>query len=142
MAKAPADLLDPVGELEPTVLWKGATLAQVKKRLQGYLDDGYGKADVQALEAAADQDAAAVQWAYYRAYAAVYRQMVRRPSTIDVTNEGSSGTLLTQITLMGQLADQALAAYEAIIAEATAPEIVEVRADPRGSVTVPLRFTF
>ncbi len=135
MPIGPDDLLDPVGDLDPKVLWPRQSSTRTTAKLTGYLDSAYALPAVAALDAAL-RDTPARQWAYYRAYGAVYQQMVRRPASIDVTNRGSTSILSAQIEMMKELRDQALAAFtDAVVA---VPVVVALA--PRESYSATVQF--
>lgn len=132
------DLLEPKGAVNPSALFPGESATKVEARLEAYLADGYSQAS--DLAAGSEQDEAARQWAYYRARDARYQVMVAKASTVDVAGEGSKSYLVTQITLMGELRDQALAAFKAILDAAVEvePEVPAMRS----SYSAPIQFRF
>ena len=110
MALSPEDLRDPLGLLDAAVLWPGQSLDTVDARLQAYLDEAVTK--TAAFTDTTDQVEAQKQWAYFRAYDAVYQRLVSLPSTVAFQDEGSGSYLVTQMQLMKERRDDARAAFE------------------------------
>lgn len=105
-----------MGQLQPDVLWPkkrgGYDVAEVTKLLEGYLAEAETKvADLDEV----DQNDAARQWCYYRAYADVLVAMARLPSSVTADGEGSASTSADQRDLIRQLRDQALSEFEALL---------------------------
>lgn len=133
MAVTAAQLLLPAGRLNPDALWPSLDEEDVNALLSAFIAEG-------ATQAAADEqedlDAATKLWAYYRAYLAKYEDMVATPASVETPNQGGHQYLVTQMTLMQDLANAALAEYNALL-------VVETITDtpPPGNYTrsVPLR---
>ena len=124
MAMIATDCLTPSGRLNGAALWpkggrtnpKGYNESEVGETLSAYLQEGYAKAEVVAL-AAADQDEPARLWAYYRAYQEAYERLLLMPSSVSVSDQGSSGYTQAQIELVGSLASGALAEFTDLLEE-------------------------
>lgn len=129
------DLLEPKGELNAPALWPRKDINVVSANLSEYLNEGYGKA---AALSEADQHEAARQWAYYRAYKDVYKRLLAMPSTVQTSDQGSSSYLLTQMEHVGELADAALAAHQALVEVVIVAEFPAVPA----SVCAPTTYGF
>lgn len=113
------DCTKPIGPLDPKTLWpddeeENGFDPDAEDWIDKWLTEGKAKA-VDVSDAVIAK-AAVIQWVCYRAYADVYQTMVRMPSTVDVPTEGSASTLITQITLMQELRDQALAEFQKLLA--------------------------
>lgn len=106
-------LLTPKGRLNAQALWPSAGLDEVQGFIAEYLAEGYVKA-----AGVSEPDEAARQWAYYRAWDEAYQRMLLLPSTVSTSDEGSSSYLLTQMEHVGELAAEALAAFNAILVTA------------------------
>lgn len=115
------DLLTPRGRLNGAALWPHLSVEDREAAIETYLDEGYAKAEVAALDAG-DQDEPAKLWAYHRAYESAYERLLLSPSTIDLNDEGGSSFNQSQIDQVGDLADRALADYNALIVELGAEE--------------------
>jgi len=127
-------LLEPEGRLDRRTLWPRLSESKVLDKLDAYIADGYRRgAD---LATAAERDAYATEWAYWRAFDNVHQRVLVNPSTIGLGGQGNAAWLLTQIQ---DIERQALRAFEA--AEAI---LVGVVADPtpvtRQSACVPTLF--
>lgn len=122
MALQSLDLITPRGELNPDELWPGLAPESVDEKLKEFRLEGYLKAaSLSAVEA--DQDAAVKQWVYYRAYSEVYRRLLVGPSTAQLADEGSRSYTSLQIQEVGVLADNALAAFEELLAAVVVVEV-------------------
>lgn len=107
----PGELRSPSGDLADS-LFPGESASKLEDRLQGYIDEGA------ALVAAAgltgpqeDVDEAVKNWAYYRAYGAVYVRMINSPSTVIMEGQGQNSTLWSQIEAFKTLRDEHLVYY-------------------------------
>lgn len=122
MALAAADLLEPSGEIAaalfpddtaPPATGAGSLLA----RLTAYLEDATRVIAAGTVVSGGDEDEAARQWAYYRAWRAVHTAMSATAAT--VTAGGATPVtrsfLGTQIQNFQTKADGALAAFRALV---------------------------
>ncbi len=114
MALSPADLLIPLGSLDPAVLWAGLTSTSVEEKVQAYLDQAYVTAE--DLEDA-DADRYARRWAEYRALDEVLHRRVMYPSSVDDKDEVAGSWNAEQLRLLERLRDEAKADAEAILVE-------------------------
>ncbi len=108
-----ADLLSPVGRIDPAVHFPGETTRQVEARVQAYLTDATTRTAAFTDETTGDE--ARTAWAYYRAYDAVYQRMVSLPSSVAFTDEGSGSYLVTQMQLIKDERDAAFEEYEELV---------------------------
>lgn len=131
------DLLAPAGRLDAAVLWIGVSSDNVNTKLEAYLTDAAVR--VADIADADDADSATKAWAYYRAYDGIYQQMVRLPSTVEFSDEGSGSYLVTQMQLMKDLRDEALAEFTALL-DAAAVVTEETPPVPRASVSAPVTY--
>lgn len=113
MAVDPEDCLYPRWRLKAEVLWPGLSLAKVKTALAELIAQGVVAS---AGLAVGVQDIATKWYTAYLAYDGRYQQLVGLPSSVDVRDEGSSSYSATQIALMAELRDQALAEFEGFTA--------------------------
>lgn len=113
-----ADMLYPkVGQIKADAVWPDEPLRTVLKDLGELLRLGYLKATADALTDEA-KNTGAMHWTRYLAYGGAYQSLVGLPTSVDARDEGSSSYLLTQLTLMAGLRDQALADYTDVVAGA------------------------
>jgi hypothetical protein len=123
VAVTAASLLSPTGRLDRKVLWPGVSASKVNEYLAAYITDGETEAEAITDETA--QDRAVKQWAYYRAFDEVYQRLVSQPASVADADEGSQSYLVTQMQLMKERRDEALAAFEAILEEETGEDPAE-----------------
>ncbi len=113
MSVSVADLLSPVGRLDPAVLWPGETTQQVQLRVQAYLTDATTRTAAFTDETTGDE--ARTAWVYYRAYDAVYQRMVSLPSAVAFTDEGSGSYVTTQMNLIKDERDAAFTEFDELV---------------------------
>lgn len=112
------DMLYPkVGQIKADAVWPDGKPKQIEDDLKELLRQGYTKADADELAVGVRNDGA-MKWTRYLAYGGAYQSLVGLPTTVDARDEGSSSYLLTQLTLMAELRDQALADYTAVVVAA------------------------
>lgn len=130
----------PQGRLDPKVLWPRLSEDASDELLAGYLADGVVQATAAPISAGPDRDAAAIEWAYWRAFDEVHKRLLINPSSISLGGgEGSANWLLTQIQ---DVEAQALAARDAFYAIVERVLSVEVVGHvTRSSACVPTSFT-
>lgn len=131
------DCVEPKGELEPADIWPDLSRNEALANISEYLAEGYARSA--AITDAGDKDEAARQWTYHRGHSAAYKRLLLQASTVEVGNQGSSSWLLTQIEHVGELAEQALAEFNALLATVDA---VETLVPARASTSVPVQFVF
>lgn len=135
---AAADLLQAAGgDLTPS-LFPHLDDDGLTTYLQAKLADGYTRATaiIPGLSQA-EKDAAAIAWAYYAAYLAVWQRLSASPADASVDGEGKRAYLASQIQTFKDLADMYLARHEQFIAVAAG--------DASGNVivtSVPIRFRY
>lgn len=79
-----ADFIYPVGELQPNMF--------PKENLQAIISTWLAQAETKvASVAAADQDAAAMHWVYYRAYSAIAKRIGASPSRMSFGGNSGGG---------------------------------------------------
>ncbi len=100
-----ADLLSPVGRIDPAVHFPGETTRQVEARVQAYLTDATTRTAAFTDETTGDE--ARTAWAYYRAYYAVHQRISNLPSSVAFTDEGSSSYLVAQMQMIKDERDAA-----------------------------------
>ncbi|HEY7234904.1 MAG TPA: hypothetical protein VH539_12190 [Gemmatimonadaceae bacterium] len=125
MSITPADLLAPVGEIEPS-FFPSDDDATLEARLQAYIDDG----EAQAANAAVPDegtDQAVEAWAYYRAYKAIWLRLSEAPSSLSFTDQGSRSRTDQQREAFHQLWQNYLAIYNGLT-PAPAPQQATTRA--------------
>jgi hypothetical protein len=119
----PTDLLTPRGRLNGAALWprargetRPANAARIRQTLIAYLEEADGKtAALVGSDYESQRDEARKRWAEYRAYDEVYQVRVMMPTTVETPEQGSSSYLVTQLQLLAELRDQALAEFNAIV---------------------------
>lgn len=115
-----ADLVVPVGPIDPETVWPADTPEQRTAKLTGFLEAGERK--VAEFSDATLARQGAVWWAAYRIRDTLYQALIRTPAHLAKEGEGSQGTLGTQIQLVGEERAAALAEYRAIELEALGEE--------------------
>lgn len=108
----PEDCLDPLGDLDPGVIWPGKSEGDVDAIVQAYLDAGYALAAGAVPE---NQDEAARQWVYHRAYMSKWRARSGLPSSVTTSDQGSGSFTQGQLDNWKAMADTALAEHERLI---------------------------
>jgi hypothetical protein len=108
-----SDILIPKGRLNPAALWPGQSLNDVSATVEEYLADGY-------IRTADDE--AARWWAYYRAWDEKWQTLSAMPSSVSVSDEGSSGYTQGQIDSWHELAKEAKAEFDVLVAAAAGEE--------------------
>jgi hypothetical protein len=106
-------LLEPDGRFDRRVLWPRLSETKVLDKIDAYLAEGYRRgAD---LATAAERDAYATEWAYWRGFDNVHQRVLVNPSTIGLGGQGNASWLLTQIQDIERQAIRARDAAEAIL---------------------------
>lgn len=118
MAVLPDDLLQPKGDLD-LALFTGLTASDVSDALEAYLTDAAGRI-AQAGVPAADVDAAARAWAYYRAYTRIGQRLLAMARTATIEGQGTRRHEQEQADGFLAIADRWLAQYESLIPPAAA----------------------
>ena len=97
MAITGADLIAPGGEVE-AALFPGEDNAAITARLDGYVVDAYARINAAAPGMAeAEKDRAAEDWAYHRAFTAVFLRLSAEPARAELEDQGSRSYLVSQI---------------------------------------------
>lgn len=108
------DLVTPEGELDIALLFPADT-DDGEARLTGYITDGVSRTT--ALTETADE--AVTLWAQYRAYLAKYQATLGEATTQtkSLVDQGSKSTsfLWSQVDAWKKLADERLAAFQALL---------------------------
>lgn len=104
---APADLLAPVGLVEP-FLFPGESSTTLSDRLSAYIAD--------AVTREPDNKDAAKAWAYHRTFMAVYVRLTANPHQETANDQGSHSYLMSQIENVRQLAHDQLMEYRRLTA--------------------------
>ncbi len=112
MAVETSDLLSPLGRLQPAVLWPGLTTTQVTRKLEGFLEAAAAQGLMFATTAAAD--AWTSLWAQRRGFEEVYDRLMVMPSTVDVTNRGSTSYTGAQLDALKAKIDALTVAIDAL----------------------------
>ncbi len=123
-----ADLLAPKGLVEGSSFFPGLSATDLSARLSEYLKQAYAKATADNV-AEANLDEAARQYAYHRVAKAVHLRLLSNPSSVSTSDAGgsvSASFTAQQIAHFGEMAADALLAYEALL---PAPET--------GTTTIP-----
>lgn len=105
----PEQLLDPVGEIDASIMFPDVDPALIERKIQGFIDDGMTRSS---------DDAVVRAWAYYRAFNAVHLRMAAQPTRAELPEGGSYSYLLTQINVMRDRAAEYLAEYNTLIENA------------------------
>jgi hypothetical protein len=105
MTATALDLLQPTGRLVASYFPDDDTQT-LTDRLTTYLTEGYGDDPT--------NDAAAIQWAYFRAYSAIAERIALSPASAALPGVGSVGFNSSQPKFFADLAAQARAAYDAL----------------------------
>lgn len=132
MAVVAADL-----RLNAAALWPGESPTKLDERLGGYLTAAAAKAAALETE---DVDAGTIAWARYLAFDDVYQRLMALPSSVTDSDEGASSYLVTQIQMMKDERDAALAEFTGLEAEVDAP--TESNLQPRGSAQSRINFAW
>lgn len=134
-----AALIDPSGRILPA-LFPGEDAATVEERVQGYLDTAYALASVSA---AADPDAAAKAYTYWRAFDAVCMRMMREAARLGLAEQGERTVLDSQLKFWQGERDRARADFE-VLSRAVPDEGEEPnpRGAPMASTSTALYFEF
>ena len=139
-----ADLIAPTGKIEGASMFPGASSTDLAKRLQSYLDEGAKKAEsitnADAAIQAATREEAAVHWAYYRAYEAIFLRMNASPSSWSVQGDGTASFTATQIANFENLMRTEFDAYLELIPATAGGETADARRP--ASTTIPNRFVW
>lgn len=117
-----ADVLAPFGRIEPPLFpgeGDGQSGSALYSRLVGYLTDA-----TERTAGMASPDAAVKEWIYYRAFDAAALRMAALPSEIDQANEGGHRFAADQRVALRQEADRALSAFQTLLREDAAGELV------------------
>lgn len=135
MPLAAADLLQPDGRVASSFFPDDDATA-LADRLDTYLTAAYADPRVVALTTDAEQDAAARQWAYYRAFEAVADRVFGEAASIELSDQGARQRLISQMEYWKGERDAALNTFDAL-----APTLVVSTTPARqGSVSVPITF--
>jgi len=121
-----SDFLEPIGQLEPDVLWPGRRrwprtrieAAVEEYRKQGYLQTA-GIADWDR------RNAIVTWWVYFRAWSAFHGRLSGSPASVNAVLEGGSSYTQAQIDSWGDKAAEARANYEGMLLAVTAPVLVQ-----------------
>jgi hypothetical protein len=107
------DLLQAAGgDLTPS-LFPHLDAAGLDTYLTAKLAEGYARANAATTPLSqADKDAAAIAWAYSRAYLAVWQRLSNSPAEAEVNGEAKRSYLASQIQTFKDLADTYLARHE------------------------------
>ncbi len=116
LSLAVADVLSPAGPLVAAALWPDLTEDQVSEIVTAYITNAAARV-VDVADAAA-QRAAGLKWVEVQAYRARYVQLLSTPATVAAAAEGSSSRFWSQIEAWKTLADDAVAAFDDMLAEA------------------------
>lgn len=111
------DLVTPQGELDIALLFPSDS-DDGEIRLTGYLADGVVK--VGDALTGDDADAAVTLWAQYRAYLQKYQDSLSSATSGVLVDSGSFQKLWSQINAWKELADERLAAFNALLESALA----------------------
>lgn len=112
MAVAPADLIQPVGPIDPS-LFPTLDPTGLADYVQAYITDGEARhADVPLSE----RDALVRPWACYRAFSAAYVRLNAEAASVTFAGDGSGSRLASQINNIGALAAAYLAEYQTALA--------------------------
>lgn len=115
------DLLAPTGDIEASFFPKDDAPV-LGERLDAYLAEGYAKAS--ALTAPADRDAAALAWAYHRAYRAIAARLAAQPATVSLDGGMSRTYTAAQVQHFTQLADGYAAEFDVWVVAAAANRVL------------------
>jgi hypothetical protein len=108
-----ADLLQDAGGDLTASLFPHLDATALGVYLTAKLAEGYARAGLAVTPLSqADKDAAAIAWAYSRAYLAVWQRLSMSPATAQVTGEAQVTYLASQIQTFKDLADTYLARHE------------------------------
>lgn len=127
-------LIVPAGPLHPDLFPGDADLAGT---ISGFLDIAYESPEVLALSQEGDQDAAAYNYAMWKAYEAIFNRMSGTPLSTSLIDEGSVGYSNEQIRNFKFLMEKYEDLYQTTIIPALS---VRVANAPSGSVTNRFRF--
>jgi hypothetical protein len=105
------DLLEPKGEIALN-LFPAETADQIEARASVWLAEGFVRSS--ALSGAARDDAAR-QWAYYRAWNAVYTRLISLPSSVTVPAGGGHGYSAQQLLEAKERRDLALELHKELV---------------------------
>jgi hypothetical protein len=117
MAKTFADMLQSGGgDLTPALFPQLSLGTTLDAFLNAKLAEGYAKASaILPALSAADADAAAMAWAYYMAYLAVWMRLSASPADVDVAGEVKRSFLASQIQTFRDLANEYFARFEQFV---------------------------
>jgi hypothetical protein len=119
MAVEPADLIDPKGDVDPTMFPKDDG-AQLLLRMKGYLDRAIVLITAAGVTDVTIGDPAARAYAYYLANDAVYRRLSASPLALNMTDQGSRSRSQAQIDSFRDAALRYLAEFTGLVPESPA----------------------
>jgi hypothetical protein len=125
MAITSADLLAPLGDIEPS-FFPSDDPAALDARLNAYIADGEAQAAA-AQVPEVNTDAAVEAWAYYRAYKAIWLRLSEAPSSLSMIDQGSRSRTDQQREAFHQLWEQYLTLWNGLT-PAPSPSIEAARA--------------
>lgn len=136
MPLAAADVTEPRGRI-PRALFPSDDAAGFDARMVAYITEAEARDAVLALDTAAERDAAAERWVYYRAFHSAHSERLATALKRDADGAGSSAFSDAQIRGLAQQADRWLAEYQELTADAVAGPVGRAR-----PVTRPLGIEF
>lgn len=107
----PADMMQPAGMLTLSLFPNYSDQTALNEFLEGLLAAGYENAS--DLDEQDEKDGAALAFAYYRAYDAIYQRLLNSPSTASIDGEASRQFLWSQIEAFQKLSDRYKGEYDA-----------------------------
>lgn len=122
MAVTYADILQPIGEIEPELFPHIKVLGDLQARITQYLAEGATKAADLAIPAAS-VDEATLHWGYYRAYLAVYQRLIATPAEARNDGQGSRKYEGRQAEAFLELANQHKDIFDGLVPPATATTV-------------------
>lgn len=121
MALTPPDVLDPVGLLDPEVLWPALDPNEIDTKVRGYLKAAYAYPGITALDPA-NQDEPVRLYVYYRAWLGVHDELVRFPASRQLPDQPSGDYLADQIAAAAAKAQGFLDELTALLEDLTGEE--------------------
>lgn len=118
----PPDVLDPVGLLDPEILWPALDPNEIDTKVRGYLTAAYNDSRISVL-ALADQDDPVRLYVYWRAWLGVHDELVRFPASRQLPDQPSGDYLAQQIADAAAKAEGFLDELEELLEDLTGEEI-------------------
>jgi hypothetical protein len=132
------DLIDPDGDILPSMFPKDDTPAKLEARVDKYLERARAIVEARGVVDDDDADAAMAAYVYYLANSAVYTDLSAQPTVLNFTDAGSRTRTQAQIESFNAKALAYLAEFEVLAPLGTT--IVATRR--HGSTSLPTLFTW